>query len=189
MPLENNDLKSTIRNNINRLVAEKRFTNAVLALSMTPGESHIGRMRRGERDIGLDALEQFAKVLEVSVNDLVTPYETEHPVQLVCRACGSTELWFDAKARWNAAIQDFELAEVMQGEYCEACDGQCSIERKPIDPTEKRYQCQNCDEVMPAEKLQSIDDIERRRAHWGPGDQVPDGQCPNCGSLAFEMDG
>ena len=42
--------------------------------------------------------------------------------------------------------------------------------------------CTNCGTTTPFVKLNSIDDIEQRIS---PGDEVPAGECPECGCLAY----
>lgn len=42
--------------------------------------------------------------------------------------------------------------------------------------------CSNCATTTPFAKLNAIDDIEQRIS---PGDEVPAGECPECGCLAY----
>lgn len=45
-------------------------------------------------------------------------------VRAVCGTCGSTDLLFDAYARWNEETQDFELVTTFdKGHVCEHCEG------------------------------------------------------------------
>lgn len=50
--------------------------------------------------------------------------------------------------------------------------------------SEKRFTCGNCDWSGPEAELGEVQDLLQRIE---PGDTVPDGECPCCGALAFEV--
>ena len=60
-----------------------------------------------------------------SVSSATPAYDNEIPH---CAACGSTAILRDAWARWDPAIQDYELAAVFDFAYCEDCDGEASVD-------------------------------------------------------------
>ena len=63
----------------------------------------------------------------VSVIDEAKP----RPYKWVCRTCGSDKLYMDATAIWNIGAQEWELCDTCQTVYCEACDGETSMEDAP----------------------------------------------------------
>lgn len=56
-------------------------------------------------------------------------------VKMICSNCGSTNVWKDANARWNETTQKWELLNTFDNDYCEDCDGECSLDEKPLEPT------------------------------------------------------
>jgi hypothetical protein len=54
-------------------------------------------------------------------------------VRKVCSKCGSSDLKFDAYARWNNKTQRFELVEVFEKPIiCESCEGETSVREEEI---------------------------------------------------------
>ena len=53
-------------------------------------------------------------------------------VEYVCTICGEPVLK-DAWASWNPTQQRWELEEVFDQAFCPNCDGETSVEVKPIE--------------------------------------------------------
>lgn len=53
-------------------------------------------------------------------------------VNMVCGTCGSPDVVRDAWAAWSEGAQEWELQNVFDDAYCEACEGECSIEEQPL---------------------------------------------------------
>lgn len=58
---------------------------------------------------------------------------------------------------------------------------QCWIQE--ADPN-AQHKCNNCGELINGESLEMIDDIQERLC---PNEDVPSGQCPECGALCYEL--
>lgn len=54
------------------------------------------------------------------------------PVTHVCATCGSDRIKLDAWAAWAVETQSWELASTLQMAFCEDCDGETSLHRRPL---------------------------------------------------------
>jgi hypothetical protein len=50
----------------------------------------------------------------------------------ICDVCGSEDVMLDAYAEWDTEIQDWVLRSTFDQAYCEQCEGECTLEEKPI---------------------------------------------------------
>ena len=53
--------------------------------------------------------------------------------QMVCGYCGSTNVMRDAWATWCVEKQEWELGSVFDAAYCDACEGEGSIDEVAYD--------------------------------------------------------
>jgi hypothetical protein len=52
----------------------------------------------------------------------------------VCSTCGSFNVQKDAWAEWDHDAQGWELHSTYDNCFCEACEGECSLEWRKGDP-------------------------------------------------------
>lgn len=48
----------------------------------------------------------------------------------VCETCGSENVWKDATACWSPEIQEYELRQIFDEEWCDDCDSKTNIIEK-----------------------------------------------------------
>ncbi len=61
--------------------------------------------------------------------------EPKKRFRMVCGTCGSTDVRCDAYGAWNEDAQEWEIAATFdKGAYCNACDGETSINEQEITP-------------------------------------------------------
>ena len=48
----------------------------------------------------------------------------------VCAHCGSKNVSCDATVRWSYESQAWEVSDVLDGDYCDDCEGECRVEQK-----------------------------------------------------------
>jgi hypothetical protein len=53
--------------------------------------------------------------------------------QKVCQTCGSDDVWLDANAVWSPEDDCWELLNVFDAAWCNACDGECTIIDKEME--------------------------------------------------------
>lgn len=46
---------------------------------------------------------------------------------MVCTTCGSSDVIRDAEARWKSETKDWELSNLCDSTYCNACDDECDV--------------------------------------------------------------
>ncbi len=56
-------------------------------------------------------------------------------IKKVCTNCGSDQVSVDATARWNIETQDWEITDIMDGEFCDDCDCETHFKDAEIDAT------------------------------------------------------
>ena len=47
--------------------------------------------------------------------------------QYFCKHCGSSDILFDAFAKWNAESQAFEVYDIYDDSFCRECDGENTV--------------------------------------------------------------
>ncbi len=58
----------------------------------------------------------------------------EQLLRKVCGTCGSTDVLCDAYAEWDLRAQQWVLQNAFEkGAYCNACDGETSIEDEEVE--------------------------------------------------------
>jgi hypothetical protein len=45
-------------------------------------------------------------------------------INYICTHCGSSDVCFDAYAKWNTKTQDFEIYTTFEETWCRECDGE-----------------------------------------------------------------
>ena len=60
--------------------------------------------------------------------------DADKPIKLVCEHCGSEDVGRDAVARWDVEKQDFVLAGVHDGAWCQDCDSDSLLEASAGSP-------------------------------------------------------
>lgn len=58
--------------------------------------------------------------------------QTDKPVAIVCRTCGSQNVSRDAWASWDSAQQEWALGAVFDDAHCHDCDGETSLDEVPL---------------------------------------------------------
>ena len=51
----------------------------------------------------------------------------------ICTECGSDNIKWDAWAAYNEETQEMELDNWFDNTYCIECDGECSINKVPME--------------------------------------------------------
>ncbi len=96
--------------------------------------------------------------------------------------------------------------EEWSDEHDATCNDRCPVCRKEIEPfisddgsvTEEQIgeareatlakldlcRCADCGAICPADDLDAVQNLSQRLV---PGDDVPDGQCPECGALSYRV--
>lgn len=54
------------------------------------------------------------------------------PVQVACKACGSTEVVRDAWATWSVGQQAWQLGTVFDHAYCYGCEAEARLVEQPV---------------------------------------------------------
>ena len=61
--------------------------------------------------------------------------QTDKPVAIVCRTCGSQHVSRDAWADWDSARQEWVLGAVFDYAHCHDYDGETSLDEVPLAGT------------------------------------------------------
>jgi hypothetical protein len=57
---------------------------------------------------------------------------------VVCTKCGSDDVFADAYAAWDVTTQAWVLTQTFdKGAFCDKCDGETTLEFKPIPPVQQ----------------------------------------------------
>lgn len=55
----------------------------------------------------------------------------------VCKGCGSTDILFNAYAKWDEETQQMVLCSSYSHPYCVTCESGCEVEKVNLNETDK----------------------------------------------------
>lgn len=94
---------------------------------------HEARKRANEGREGWQPdLNDCIRVFVEPVPEPAPPAHKPQRMTMVCAHCGSDNVRRDAFAEWDIDNQDWVLSHTFDDAYCEACEGETSIDEKPI---------------------------------------------------------
>lgn len=67
----------------------------------------------------------------------------------ICAECGSDRVTSDAIAKYDENSQDWVIVELLENEYCLACEHETSLHEIDIDDAQENDRCRVCGKIVP----------------------------------------
>lgn len=146
-----------------------------------PLETLLGRMRSAPSTV---LVCMHCQMCGADASHYLEPaFTPSGEAKILCQDCriGSAEL-LERKRREPENTVAAPSGKIITKRQAEARAG--LIPESDWIEQEELHQCQNCERTFTADQLREIQDFHERVA---PGEEVPSGECPDCGALCHEL--